>query len=115
MSVQHNNPGMALKVGVALLERRLVKYDGTYCGLDTTKDWVGVTQEPRTTVGDYVPIRFLGAGTCILTASAAITAGSVVYKAANGQVSSTSTGSTRVGIALEAASGAGVQLEVLND
>jgi len=114
MSVQVNNPGISVKAGAALVSRRLIKQDGTYCGVGTTKDWVGITQEPRAS-GEYTPCRLTKAGTCVLTASVAITAGDIVYKAANGKVGKTSTGNTRVGIALEDASGDGLEFQVLPD
>ena len=114
MAVQINQPGMSLTAGAALVARRLVKSDGTYCGVGTTRDWVGVVQEDRAN-GAQTPIRFVHAGTCILTASVAITAGDVVYKAANGKIGKTTTSNTRVGIALESASGDDIQIAVLCD
>lgn len=114
MSVQVNNLAITVTAGEALLVRRLVKADGTYCDLDTTRDWVGVTQEPRAS-GEKTPVRLPKAGTCIMTASAAVTINTVVYKANDGKVSNVSTGSTRVGIALEAASGDGAEFQVLPD
>jgi hypothetical protein len=110
MATQTNNPGMAVVAGAALVARRLVKYDGTYCGADAVTDFVGVTQEPRA-LGEPTPVRFLSAGTAILTASVAITAGALVYKAANGKVGITNTNAL-VGIALEAAAGDGIEFQV---
>jgi uncharacterized protein DUF2190 len=114
MAVQVNNPGKTIQAATTIAQRRLVKYDGNYCALDTSRDWVGVTQEPRT-VGQYLPVRFTNAGSCVMTASAAVSAGEVVYKAADGKVSIGATGSVRVGIALESASGDGIEFEVLPD
>lgn len=114
MSVQVNNPGISVKAGAALVARRLVKFDGNYCGLDANKDWVGVTQEPRA-INEYTPCRLTKAGTCVLVASEAIVLGDVVYKAANGKVSKTAAASIRVGIALEAATGDGLEFQVLPD
>ena len=114
MSVQVNNPGISVKAGAALVARRLITQAGIYCVLDLVKDWVGVTQEPRA-ITEYTPVRLTKAGTCVLVASEAIVAGDVVYKAAAGKVSKTATGSVRVGIALEAASGDGIEFQVLPD
>ena len=114
MAVQVNNPGMAITAGEALEARRLIKSDGTYADLGATQDWVGITQEPRAS-GEQVPVRFTKAGTAVMTAAAALTAGDVVYKANDGKVSTVSTGSTRVGIALETATGDGAQIQVLPD
>ena len=113
MSVQVNNPGMAVAVGgAAVLSRVLLKADGTVCGADANQDWVGVTQEARPAgPNQQVPVRFLAAGTCIMTAAVAINKGDLVYKAANGQVGKTNTNAL-VGLALEAASGAGVEIAI---
>jgi len=114
MSVQVNNPAITVVAGEALAARRLVKADGTYADLGTTRDYVGITQEPRAS-GEQTPVRLTSAGTAIMVASAAVTTQTVVYKANDGKVSNVSTGSIRVGIALEAASGDGVEFQVLPD
>ncbi len=110
MAVQTNNPGMAVQAGETLAARRLIKYDGTYADGDANQDWLGVTQEPRST-GEQTPVRFLSAGTVILTAAVAITAGALVYKANDGKVGVTNTNAL-IGIALEAASGDGIEIQV---
>lgn len=108
-----DNPGAGVAVGaVALAQYRLLKADGTVTGLDATKDWIGVTLEPRAALAKSVPVRFPTAGTIPCTAAAAISIGDVVYKAAAGKVSTASTGSIRVGIAKTAASADGDWLEV---
>lgn len=112
MSTQTNNPGKAVTASATIASRRLVTLLGAYCGLSTTRDWVGVSQEPRVS-GEQIPVRYAHAGTAVMTASEAIVAGDPVYKAASGKVSKTSTGSVQVGIALEAASGDGIEFEVL--
>lgn len=114
MSVQVNNPGISIRAGAALVARRLVVLAGTYAGVSAVRDWVGVTQEPRAS-GEYVPVRLTKAGTCVMTADGAIAAGDVVYKGANGKVSLSTTGSIRVGIAMEAAAADGVEFQVLPD
>lgn len=114
MSVQINNPGISVLAGADLVARRLVTAAGAYCGVSVVRDWVGVTQEPVLN-GKYGPVRLVKAGTCIMVAAAAITVNSVVYKAANGKISTTSTGSIRVGIALEAASADLDEIQVLPD
>lgn len=77
---------------------------------------IGVVTRPPAGVGASMPIDVLlrtSAGTTPMVAAGAITAGSLVYTAANGQVSTTSTSALLVGIALNAASGAGSVIEVL--
>lgn len=109
-----DNPGITITAGAsALAQYVLIKLDGTVCGLDTDKDFVGVTLEPRAALAKNVPVRLLTAGTIPCTAAKAITAGSVVYKAASGKVTDASTGSTRVGIAKTAAAADGDWLEVI--
>lgn len=115
MSAQTNNPGITIKVtSVPIAARRLITVGGVVTGVSTTQDWVGVTQEARA-VGEYVPVRMTKAGTVVCTAAGAISAGNVVYKAASGKVGTASTGSIRFGIALEDASGDGVEVNVLPD
>lgn len=110
MAVQTNNPGMAIAAGGTIPARRLVKYDGTLCGADATQDWLGVSQEPRE-LGQNMPVRFLSAGTVILTAAVAINAGDLVYKAADGKIGVTNTNAL-IGRALEAAAGDGIEITV---
>jgi len=110
MATQTNNPGMTVVTGAALVARRLVTYVGGYCGADANQDWLGVTQENRAN-GETMPVRFLGAGTVILTAAVGINAGDLVYKAANGKVGVTNTNAL-IGRALEAASGDGIEFQV---
>lgn len=111
-----NNPNITLTVGAsAVAQYVFVKLDGTVCGLDTTKDWVGVTMEPRAALAKNLPVRLMTAGTVPATASEAIAAGDVVYKAANGRLSKTATGSIRVGIAKLPAGAAGEFFEVIPD
>ncbi len=97
----HNNPGMGILAGTDLAQYLLVKRDGTLCGADASRDWLGVTMEPKL-AGDNVPVRFSTAGTIPCTAVEAITAGALVYKAALGKVGLTNTNAL-VGTALEAA------------
>lgn len=115
MSVQINQPGVTIKVATTdIAARLLISPAGVVTVISTVRDWVGATQEPRK-VGEFVNVRLPHAGTMILTASEAIVLGDQVYKAAGGKVSKTSTGSVRVGIALEAASGNGLEFQVLPD
>jgi hypothetical protein len=113
MSQQNSNPGMPLLASAALPAHRLVTAAGALCAADATKDFVGITQEAIAN-GAYGPVRFTSAGTAKMTASAAISAGAVVYKAASGKIGTTNT-NARVGIALEAATGDGSIIEVLPD
>lgn len=113
MSQFTNNPGRNITAGGTITEHLLVKADGTLTAADANRDWIGSSLEPRTS-GQSLPIRFASAGSHKLTAAAAISAGAIVYKAANGQIGTTNT-NARVGIALEAASGAGSIIEVVLD
>jgi hypothetical protein len=110
MSQFVDNPGMAIRATATINQYTLVKADGTNCAADANDDMVGVAMEPRTT-GQLIPVRFRSAGTIICVASAAITAGALVYKAANGKIGLTNT-NARVGIALEAASADGDHIAV---
>ncbi len=110
MSTQVNTPGMALKATAAIGSRTLVKYDGTLCGADAVQDWIGVAQQPAA-IGEQIPLRFFSSGTAIMMAAEAITSGALVYKAASGQVGLTNTNAL-IGRALEAASGAGVTIQI---
>jgi hypothetical protein len=102
MSVQINQPGITVKATAVVTARKLIKWDGTLCGLDAVRNWVGVSQEPRA-IGEQIPVRLPTAGTVILTASETIAAGDILYKAANGLVSKTATSSVAIGMSLEAA------------
>jgi hypothetical protein len=82
-------------------------------GASTTRTHIGVAQDDQATVGGFVPIRMAHAGTAKVTANAAISAGALVFYDANGRIGTTSASNTAVGIALEAASGAGSVIEVM--
>lgn len=119
-NLQSDNPGITITAGATLYMNRLVKADGTYCGVGTTHDWIGSTIAPMsflgTTVasGERVGVRLPHAGTHRLTAAATIAIGDVVYKDANGTVGTTSSSNTRIGLALSAAA-SGDPVEVLFD
>src|SRR6185369_4236316 len=99
MATQTNNPGKGVLVGATgVAAYRLIKANGQYCQDDSSSDFIGVTQEPRSP-GQIVPVRFVTAGSCIMTGATGITAGDVVYKGADGTVGKTDT-NARVGIAL---------------
>jgi hypothetical protein len=111
VATQTNAPGKSITAGAALTEWKLVKADGTLCGLDANYDWIGVTQMTAAS-GSQVPVRFPEAGTARIICSATIAVGDAVYKAASGCVSTVSTGSVKVGIALSAgASGDSVEVK----
>lgn len=110
MSVQTNNPSIAITAGEALAAYRLIQQDGTYADGDSTVDHIGVNQFAQAS-GEEASVRLLTAGTCKMTAAEAITAGATVYKAADGKVGLTGANAV-VGIAMEAASGDGSIIEV---
>jgi hypothetical protein len=106
MASQTNAPNLVLDAASALAVYRLVTASGAYAGLDTARDWVGVSQQAVGAAGTAnLPVRLPCAGSCKVVASEAIAKGDKLYKAASGKVSKTETGSVQVGVALEAASG----------
>jgi hypothetical protein len=106
MATQTNGPNDVIDASAAVEAYRLVTAAGAHCGLSTTRDHVGVSQLKVLAAGTAnLPIRLPSAGTCKVTASEAILKGDLLYKAANGKVSKTATGSVLVGIAKEPASG----------
>jgi hypothetical protein len=108
-----NQPGTAVVVPAITAQYLLLKFDGSLCAANATKDYIGVSMESRA-AGKNMPVRFTKAGTIPCTAAAAITAGAIVYKDALGTVGVTNT-NARVGIALETVANAGDFLEVLPD
>lgn len=113
MSTQTNcTNGLNVTASAAVTARKLIKWDGSLCGLNATRDWIGQSQEPRAS-GEQIPVRTPYVGTAIGTASEAIVKGDPVYKAANGFLSKTATSSIQVGIALEAASGVNIEFQYL--
>lgn len=111
MAISHDNPGMAILAAQATAAYLLIKADGTLCALNATNDVIGSTTDAVAS-GKYAPVRFPSAGTSIMTSSVAIAIGDPVYKAALGTITNVAAGSTQVGIALEAASGANQFIEV---
>jgi hypothetical protein len=111
VATQTNNPGKTILASATLPAYRLITAAGALCGADATADIVGVTQAPAVS-GNYVETRFLSAGSCKLTASGAISANALVYKAASGKIGTTNT-NRLVGIALEAATADGDIIEVM--
>ena len=111
MSVIHDNPGFTLRATAAIPKNRLVTLAGALCAANATDDMVGVSTDSAA-IGELVPVRFRTAGTLRCTAAVAITAGAIVYKAADGKVGVTDT-NAKVGIALEAASGDDIEIAIL--
>lgn len=72
---------------------------------------LGVAWETVDAAADDLNVRLHGAGTQIMVAAGAITAGAKVYAAASGKVAAT--GSVLEGIAIDAASGDGSQIGVI--
>lgn len=113
-----DNPGRGFITAAAIAQYLLVQIPAgvlTLCALDTNNDWIGTTLESRFAANQVVPVRFRHAGTLPCTTdNTAIVVGTLVYKAANGTVSATSTSSILVGIALAAnGSVAGSWIEVM--
>lgn len=114
MAVQTNNPAIDRPLSATVAAHRLITAAGAQCALDDNRDWIGASQQAGDS-GDRIGVRLPSAGTMKLEASEAISSGDRVYKAADGKISATSTSSIAVGIALEAASGAGSIIEILPD
>lgn len=103
--------------GAALVANRRVRINSSaqavYAGADELHD--GVTLGSASAQGQSVAVKWReAAGTFLFTASAAVTAGGLLYGAADGKVSSTPT-DAYVGRALEAASADNAVLEGLPD
>lgn len=103
--------------GVAIAQYLRVKLSGGKLALSGAADHdndLGVIREPAFADGDIraVIVR-TKEGTLPMVAAGAVTVGDLVYTAANGRVSTTSTGATKIGIALSAAGAAGDIIEVL--
>lgn len=97
--------GRTITSGAATAAYRLVKNDGTYCGADTTNDIAGQTMCDCSASGQPCALRTLNNTNILVSAAGAVTAGALVYKAANGQVGTTNT-NLLVGIALSDAAAA---------
>lgn len=112
MATQTNAPNLSINAGASLVRWRFVKADGTYCGVSATRTHVGVTQEDQATSGSPVSVRMPQAGTLKVEAAGAIAAAAAVFYDTNGRVGTTSASNTQVGVALQAASGAGSMIEI---
>ena len=113
MSVQQNAPNIAILTTVAVTKYKLVTPTGALCVVSTTRTHLGVTQEDQATVGLAVPVRMSHAGSCKVTAAVAFAVGALLYYDAAGQVGTTSASNTAIGVAMEAASGAGSIVEMM--
>lgn len=110
---QSTNQFYTLIAGEALGDRVRVKLSGGKAvKAGATDRYVGITQGTAAADGDEIAVRLRnGLGTVEVTAAGAITAGNTCYDAANGKVAAT--GTQIFGIALEAATADGDQIEVL--
>lgn len=88
--------------------QRFVKLDGTQAGADANT--LGVARTAGVT-GERVAVDVLG--TCMVEAGAAISGGATLETDASGRAVTWATSGPKVGIALEAAGGAGEMIEVL--
>ena len=113
MSIQQNAPNLSILTTVAVTRARLVSALGALCVVAAARNHIGVTQEDQATVGLPVTVRMPHAGTVRIEAAVAIAAGAAVYYDTLGRIGTTSASNTQVGIAMEAASGAGSIIEVM--
>lgn len=111
MAVQNLDGTLKIAAGATLTPGLLVKADGTLCGVSTTKTHVGVSQENAVT-GQLTTLINPAGKNLKVQANAAITAGAAVYYDANGTVGTTAASNTQLGVAIDAASGAGSIIEV---
>lgn len=79
---------------------------------DTFPNLIGRTND-KAASGEFVTVTPLSRGYMRMTAGAAISAGAVVYPAANGKISSTAASGSPIGVAMEAASGDNSEITVL--
>lgn len=114
MSQQIDAPTGSFKANAALTHRKLVKLNSSRklalnaVGIST---FTGVTLGNQPTADAHVSIKFKKApGTFICTADGVIAAGASIYAAASGKVSTSVSGSI-IGIALEAATADGSEIE----
>lgn len=111
MALQRNNPALTIQAAATVTEYRLITPAGIHAVVSTTDDVVGVAQEPAVS-GGQIPVRLRSAGTCKLCVDGAIAVGGLVYKAAAGKGSPTSTSSVAIGRALQASAADGDIIEV---
>lgn len=114
MATQNQNEIVTLTVGASALSKwtRVKLAAGLLVVAGAGEQGIGVVQD-NYAVGDLAAVRLNGSdGTFKVVASAAITANALVYGAASGKVSSTAVGPV-IGVALEAASADGNEIEVL--
>jgi glycine cleavage system H lipoate-binding protein len=118
MATQTNNPEITRIAVAAISAYRLLVQDANgkvqHAAVSATRKHLGVSQEPAA-IGDLVRVRLPSAGTMKVAADGIIARDAVVYYGATGYCSATSAGSTRIGIALEAAAAAGDVIEIMPD
>jgi hypothetical protein len=107
MSVQTLDGYIRITAGAVLTPYVLVKPDGTLCAVSLTKIHAGVTTESASASGKLVTLVNPVGRYVKVVANAAITAGAAVYYDANGTVGVTAASNTQLGVAIDAASGAG--------
>lgn len=117
----YNDNGVkTFKAAEALERARRVKLSSGYGDqveyADAADDYIGVTLE-TVAINESVAVKLKRAsqGTVEVEAAGVITAGATIYGAADGKVSTSSTGTDKFGKALEAASGDGAVIEGLMD
>lgn len=112
MSTQ-SNEGITLVAASALSAYTRVYVDSSgqaaLAGADNQD--IGVVQEDVASGGN-APIRLWGAGSMFIKTSSAITAGGMVYPAANGTVSG-SKDDNQIGLAAQAATASGDVIEII--
>jgi hypothetical protein len=112
MAVQNLDGYVKLAAGATITPGLLVKADGTLQnGASTTKTHVGVSIENADS-GQLTTLINPAGKVVKLKTNAAIAVGAAVYYDANGTIGTTAASNTQIGVAIDAASGAGSLIEV---
>ncbi len=107
MSVSTLDGYIRIADGAVLTPYQLVKADGTLCAVSLTKNHAGVSIESASAIGKLVTLVNPAGKYAKVIANVAIAAGAVVYYDASGTVGTTAASNTQLGVAIDAASGAG--------
>jgi hypothetical protein len=114
MSLQVNSAFITFVSGgaIPIYSRVKLSSGAVVVAVDTDVAYVGVAQNSAAGSGEAVSVRLIKSpGTFFMVAQTAITKDAVVYPATEGKVKAT--GTTSIGVALEAAGADGNQIEVL--
>lgn len=106
MAVQNFDGSIRIIAAATIVPYVLVKPDGTLCAVSLTKTHAGLSQENAVSTKLVTLVNPAGK-VMKVTANAAFAVGAAVYYDANGTVGTTAASNTQVGVAIDAAAGAG--------